>query len=255
MLHAARAVAAAGRRVATITAAGPEPEAERARRGARARSARAGSRRRPASIRFAIRRGGRRPARWCSRRRARRSPSSRPTCRHRSRAVLLAPDRRRAVGGRGARAAMRCRSAWPPSRAGCGTSSRARRRRPLPLAALGARRCPSARRSSTPWSPATRTSPRWRPTPAGQLTALRAHFGPRPVLVVTAGADGAGWTTRRSGIRHLPVARRARRGLDHRRRRCLCRAAGGRARRRARPARTPPLPAMDGAAAYLAARR
>jgi sugar/nucleoside kinase (ribokinase family) len=44
--------------------------------------------------------------------------------------------------------------------------------------------------------------------PRDQLAALRAHLGRRPLLVVTAGADGAWLDDPAGGRRHLPATRR-----------------------------------------------
>ncbi len=46
------------------------------------------------------------------------------------------------------------------------------------------------------------------PNPPGQLEALRAYFGARLLLLVTAGADGAWLDDPATGIRHLPAPHR-----------------------------------------------
>ncbi len=45
------------------------------------------------------------------------------------------------------------------------------------------------------------------PEPRRQVEELRSHFGPRPLLVVTAGADGAWLDSDATGLRHLPTVR------------------------------------------------
>lgn len=205
VLHAARAAVVAGRRVATITAAGPEPEARAAvaelvSLGACLASATA------ASIRFEIhqQRGARRlrlegkggiVLALDSDLRAL-AP----------RAVLLAP-----VAGEVPVATVRASSPVLIRVAALQGWLRhlepGHEAYPVPLAELGDELTAAlaeldALVVSDDDLAAAAGDPR------RQLAALRAAVGPRPMLALTAGADGTWLSDRGPGIRHLPVPRR-----------------------------------------------
>lgn len=205
VLHAARAAVAAGRRVATITAAGPEPDAragvaELASFGPSLASATA------ASIRFAIRMDG-------AVRRLVLEGNGTIVRVHESemsalapRAVLLAP-----VAGELSAAAVLASSAVPIRVAALQGWLRhlvpGDEASPMPLSELGNELTAAladfdALVVSDDDLAAVASGPR------RQLAALRAAVGPRPTLAVTTGADGTWLSHQGPGIRHLPVPRR-----------------------------------------------
>lgn len=251
VIHAARAVVGAGRRVATITAAGPEPEA----RLAVAELAGLGPSRVtpvPGTVRFTIREE---------------LDARRLVLEQAGSAVQVAAADVRAIGPR---AVLLAPIAGELSAAGVRAAEGVAVRvatlqgwlrrlvpgeeaSPLGLAALNPVLA-VALGGLDALVASQQDLASVAPDPRGQLAALRVRFGSVPVLVVTAGADGAWLDDPVRGIAHLPVQR----ALDE----ASTIGAGdafaglltvglgdGLAARRAATS------AMDGAAAYLAARR
>jgi sugar/nucleoside kinase (ribokinase family) len=251
VLHAARASAAAGRRVATITVAGPEPEARAAVRELRAlgpsRVAAVA-----ASVRFAIHDEGR------GRRLMLEGAGTAlavtrsevaaigPCC------VLLAP-----VAGELSAGAVRASAIAPFRVAALQGWLRhlvpGEEARPLPLAAIGDELSASLGELDALVA-SDEDLAAVAPGPRQQLAALRAHFGPGPMLAVTAGAGGAWLDDPSVATRHLSVPRAldeaATTGAGDAFAAML--ALGLSDRRSALEATTA---AVDGAVAYLAARR
>jgi len=205
VLHAARAAAASGRQVATITAAGPEPDVAAAIDELAALGPSL-VHRADTSIGYAIREspGGRRltllePG----------SPvplTSGPLHALRPRAVLLAPVAGEllppdVVTGRMAPVAVAALQGW-------------RRRlvpgkeaRPRGMRALGAELAPAlAELDALVASEEDLAAVAG--TPEGQLNALRRHLGAGPLLVVTIGARGAWLDDASAGRRRVPTRRR-----------------------------------------------
>lgn len=205
VLHAARAAAAAGRRIATITVAGPEPEAaaavaELAEMGPGLVWPASGS------IRYAIRdSGGRRrlvleavgaalPVREAE------VDAMRP------RAVLLAP-----VAGELSRDAVTACRVVPVRVAALQGWLRSlvpgEVVRALPLVGLAAD-LPAALGDLDALVASEEDLAAVAEGPIAQLDVLRRHFGTRPLLVITVGAGGAWLDDASLGRRHLPAGRR-----------------------------------------------
>ncbi|MGZ8563736.1 MAG: PfkB family carbohydrate kinase, partial [Candidatus Limnocylindria bacterium] len=205
VVHATRAAAAAGWRVATITAAGPEPEAvvavgELATLGP--------SRVTPveSSIRFAIHEEGRGRQLVLESRGGGLHVSAARVKAIAPRAVLLAP-----IAGELSASAVRACASVPIRVAALQGWLRhlvpGDEAHPLALVALG-EKLSAALGELDALVASNEDLARVAPRPREQLEGLRAHLGPRPLLVVTAGSDGAWLDDPANGIRHLPVARR-----------------------------------------------
>jgi sugar/nucleoside kinase (ribokinase family) len=205
VLHAARAVAAAGWSVATITAAGPEPEAAAAvaELGALGPSSVASL---PASIRFAIHHDSQGRRLVLEAASGNLALLAAEVTALGARTVLLAPI----AGELSALAVGAC--ATVPVRVAAvqgwlrhlapGEEARA-----LPLGSLGAE-LSAALAELDALVASHEDLAAVASQPPRQLELMRAYFGPRPILVVTAGPDGAWLDDPATGIRHLPVARR-----------------------------------------------
>jgi sugar/nucleoside kinase (ribokinase family) len=205
VLHAARAVAAAGRRVATITAAGAEPEAvaaiaELAAMGPSLVSPQA------TSIRYAIHQDGRDRRLVLEAAGGQLAFSAVDVAAIAPRAVLLAP-----IAGELGASAVRATAEVPVRVAALqgwlrhlahGEEARA-----LPFAALGPDL--SALLASLDAVVASDVDlAAVALEPQRQLALMRDHFGPQPILLVTTGADGVWLDDRATGTHHLPAARR-----------------------------------------------
>lgn len=204
VLHAGRAVAAAGRRVATITAAGPEEEA----RAAVIELASLGSSRVAAvaaSIRFAIHEAGDGRRLVLEAAAASLSISAAEVRALHPRSVLFAP-----IAGELSAAGVRVDDGVPVRVATLQGWLRhlvpGEPARPLPLGALGSD-LSEALGLLDALIASHQDLAELAPDARAQLTALRAHVGRRPILVVTAGADGAWLDDPARGIRHLAVTR------------------------------------------------
>ncbi len=205
VMHAARAAAAAGRRVATITAAGPEPEAV----AAVAELAALGPIRvtpMAASIHYAIHETptGRRLVLLAA------GGDLRVTGGHvvmlAPRAVLIAP-----IAGELSAQAIRACARVPVRVAALQGWLRwlvpGEEARPLSLAALGSP-LSTALGELDGLVASDEDLAGVGARPQEQLAALRAHLGPRPALFVTVGVDGAWLDDPATGVRHLPAAPR-----------------------------------------------
>ena len=201
VLHGARAVAM-GRRVATITAAGPEPEAV----AAVAELAELGPSRvtrMSGSIRFAIHEDG------LARRLVLEAVGedlpviASEVAAIGPRAVLLAP-----IAGEISATTVRA-CAMVPIRVAA-MQGWLRRLDPgeeataLPLAALGSE-LSAAFAELDVLVASDEDLAAVAPRPRPQLAALRAHLGTKPLLAVTAGADGVWLDDPTTGVRHLPA--------------------------------------------------
>jgi sugar/nucleoside kinase (ribokinase family) len=205
VLHAARAAAGAGRRVATITAAGPEPEARAAvaeliSLGPCLASATA------ASIRFAIHHeGGARRLLLEGKGSMVRALDSQLSDLA-PRAVLLAP-----VAGEVPVATVRASKVIPTRVAALQGWLRrlvaGDEARPMPLSELGDE-LTAALADLDALVVSDDDLADMAGNPRRQLASLRAAVGPRPLLALTTGADGTWLIDRGPGIRHLPVPRR-----------------------------------------------
>jgi len=202
VLHAARAVAAAGRRVATITVAGAEPQA----RSALAELAALGPSRVtavPSSIRFAIRHEGRDRRLVLEARGGNLPVTDGDFSALDPRSTLLGP-----VAGELAAGAVQAGADVPVRVATLQGWLRhlvaGEAAGPLALAALGAD-LSAALGELDALVASDEDLAAVAPGPRGQLEALRAHLGRRPLLVVTAGADGVWLDDPATGIHHLRV--------------------------------------------------
>jgi sugar/nucleoside kinase (ribokinase family) len=204
VLHGARAVVAAGRRIATITAAGPEPEASAAiiELSSLGRSL---ASRTHSSIRYTIHDGGPRRRLLLESGGAPLAVEPADLTAINPAAVLLAPIAAELTS----QAVRAC--AMVPVRVAVlqGWLRRVvpgEEVRPLALDALG-EELTMALADLDALVASEEDLAAVAPVSRRQVDELRAHFGPRPVLVITAGEEGAWFDSQATGPRLLAIGR------------------------------------------------
>ena len=209
VMHGARAVVASGRRIATITAAGQEPEAA----AAVLELAALGPCRatpKPASIRYAIQEGGLRRRLVLESGGAPLTVVPADVTAMNAAAVLLAPI----AGELTSQAVQACATVPIRTAALQGWLRRlapGEEIRPLSLDAFDDE-LSAALADLDALMASHEDLAAVAPEPRRQLEELRSRFGPHPALVVTTGADGAWLDSDVTGLRHMPTVR-VRRGL------------------------------------------